>query len=82
MDGALTLLEPKTDRSRRIVMLPEAVTAALRTHRMERLVAWSRWVDSGHVFTTTVGTPIPCGNSDEDVSGGTGSSGANPPAFP
>ena len=60
VDGALTLLEPKTDRSRRNVMLPEVV-ASLRAHRtrqqMERLVAGSRWVDSGHVFTTMQGTP-------------------------
>jgi integrase len=59
--GTLTLLEPKTDRSRRFVMLPDSVTAALRAHRtrqrMERLVAGSRWVDSGHVFTTLHGTP-------------------------
>jgi integrase len=25
---------------------------------MERLVAGSRWIDSGHVFTTTIGTPV------------------------
>ncbi|MDP9224647.1 MAG: site-specific integrase [Actinomycetota bacterium] len=60
--GTLTLLEPKTERSRRLVMLPDAVIAALRAHRtrqrMERLVAGSRWVDSGHVFTTTIGTPL------------------------
>jgi integrase len=62
VDGKLTLLEPKTDRSRRTVMLPEVVVAALSAHRtrqkMERLVAGSRWVDSGHVFTTTIGTPL------------------------
>jgi integrase len=44
------------------VTLPDSVTAALRAHRtrqrMERLVAGSRWVDSGHVFTTTIGTPL------------------------
>lgn len=60
--GKLTLLEPKTDRSRRMLMLPDVVIDALRAHRtrqrMERLVAGSRWVDSGHVFTSTVGTPI------------------------
>jgi integrase len=59
--GVLSLLEPKTDRSRRTVVLPEFVVAALRAHRtrprMERLVAGSRWVDSGHVFATTVGSP-------------------------
>jgi len=59
--GALTLLEPRTDRSRRSVVLPEFVVAALRAHRtrqrVERLVAGSRWTDSGHVFATTVGSP-------------------------
>jgi integrase len=62
VNGRLTLLEPKTERSRRTLILPEVVVASLRAHRtrqrMERLVAGSRWVDSGHVFTTTIGTPI------------------------
>jgi integrase len=62
VDGRLVLLEPKTDRSRRIVVLPTVVLAALRGHRtrqlMDRLVAGSRWIDSGHVFATTIGTPI------------------------
>lgn len=62
IDGKLTLLEPKTERSRRTVSVPEVVVTALRAHRtrqlMERLVAGSRWADSGHVFTTTIGTPI------------------------
>jgi integrase len=61
VNGELTLLEPKTDRSRRTVMLADAVVTALRAHRtrqrMERLVSGSRWNDSGHVFTTLHGTP-------------------------
>jgi len=60
--GKLELLEPKTERSRRMVVLPEVVVTALRAHRtrqrMERLVAGSRWVDTGHVFATTVGTAL------------------------
>jgi integrase len=60
--GELTLLEPKSDRSRRFVMLPETVVTALRAHRtrqkMERLVAGTRWVDSDHVFTTMLGRPM------------------------
>ena len=60
--GKLMLLEPKTDRSRRNLILPDVALAALRAHRtrqrMERLVAGSRWKDSGHVFSTTIGTPI------------------------
>jgi len=59
--GQLTLLEPKTERSRRTVMLADAVVTALRAHRTrqrkERLVSGSRWVDSGHIFTTLHGTP-------------------------
>ena len=62
VDGKLELLQPKTDRSRRSVSLPEVVVTALRAHRtrqrMERLVAGSRWQDTGHVFATTIGTPI------------------------
>ena len=45
VDGKLVLLEPKTERSRRTVMLPAVVIEALRAHRtrqkMERLVAGS-----------------------------------------
>jgi integrase len=62
VDGELVLLEPKTERSRRTIWLPEVVLTALRAHRtrqkMERLVAGSRWVDSGHVFATSRGTPL------------------------
>jgi integrase len=62
VDGKLVLLEPKTERSRRTVMLPSVVVEALLAHRtrqkMGRLVAGSRWVDSGHVFTTSIGTPL------------------------
>lgn len=62
VDGSLTLLVPKTERSRRTVILPEVAVTALRAHRtrqrMERLVAGTRWNDTGHVFTTTIGTPL------------------------
>jgi integrase len=57
----LTLLEPKTERSRRSIVLPETVRVALRGHRTrqkeDRLLAGSRWVDSGHVFATMEGRP-------------------------
>jgi integrase len=60
--GKLVLLEPKTERSRRKLVLPDIVATALRAHRtrqrMERLVAGSRWVETGHVFATRIGTPI------------------------
>jgi len=56
------LTEPKSDRSRRTLPLPEFAVKALRAHRARqfqaRLVAGSRWQDTGHVFTTSVGTPM------------------------
>lgn len=60
--GQLQLLPPKTRTSRRTVPLPPSVVEALRAHKLaqgkERLAAGSRWVDSGMVFSTTIGTPI------------------------
>jgi integrase len=65
IDGVLTLVEPKTVRSRRRVPLPSMAVSALRAHRtrqrMERLVAGSRWTESGFVFTTGIGTPLEAG---------------------
>lgn len=53
---------PKTEESRRTLVLPSFAVTALRAHRVhqiqERLVAGSRWKDGGLVFTTTIGTPI------------------------
>jgi integrase len=61
VDGVLTLQEPKTERSRRTVVMPESVVVALRAHRtrqlMDRLAAGATWVDSGHVFATMIGRP-------------------------
>ncbi len=62
VDGKLQLLPPKTRTSRRTVPLPAPVVEALRVHKVaqgkERLAAGARWVDTGMVFTTTIGTPI------------------------
>ena len=42
--------------------LPETAVSALRGHRtrqlMDRLVAGSRWTETGHVYASTVGTPM------------------------
>lgn len=62
IDGKLQLKEPKTAKSRRTVTMPTATVAAIRGHRVrqleERLLAGSRWQDSGLVFTSTIGTPL------------------------
>lgn len=60
--GRLVTADTKTARSRRAINLPEPMVASLRNHRSrqaaERLALGPAWTDSGHVFTTTIGTPI------------------------
>jgi integrase len=60
--GKLVFSEPKTDRSRRTLQMPDLLVKSLRAHRsrqlQERLAAGSAWVDHGLVFTTTIGTPL------------------------
>ena len=66
LDGTLQLVDLKTDRSRRTIALPTVSVDVLRRHRIlqleERLAAGGRWVESGLVFTTTIGTPIDARN--------------------
>lgn len=58
----LVLLPPKSLKSRRKIDLPIACVTALRAHQerqaRERMLAGSRWKETGHVFTSTIGTPI------------------------
>jgi integrase len=62
VEGALQAVAPKTQRSRRTVPLITVCAEALRSHKrrqaMERLLAGEKWVDTGYVFTTEIGTPI------------------------
>lgn len=60
--GKLTVTEPKSARSRRVLPL-SPVTAALlsgqrKAQTAERLRAGSQWADTGHVFTTETGQPV------------------------
>jgi integrase len=58
----LRFVEPKSERSRRVVALPSFAIDALKRQqerpRGERLLAGSKWVNGGLVFTTTIGTPL------------------------
>jgi integrase len=62
VDGALQAVTPKTKKSRRTVPLIAVCAGALSSHKrrqaMERLLAGERWVETGYVFTTEIGTPI------------------------
>lgn len=60
--GKRERVEPKAEKSRRRIALPEIVVTALRRHKTrqlrERLLAGERRQEHGLVFTTTIGTPI------------------------
>jgi len=62
IEGQLQLVELKTRRSRRAIVLPGVALAALTAHRQrqqeEREQAGDRWQEHGLVFTTRHGTPI------------------------
>ena len=62
IEGRLALVEPKSARSRRTIVLPESVRRALADHHAqqtaEREATGRRWQDTGLVFTTTRGTAI------------------------
>jgi integrase len=60
--SGLRLGETKTPKSRRPLTLPRPVVDALRAHRKrqmeEQMKARRTWRDTGHVFTTEIGTPV------------------------
>jgi integrase len=60
--GTLTLVEPKTFRSCRVLVLPQLAVSGLAEHHRrqseERCFAGERWSEKGLVFTTSVGTPL------------------------
>ena len=60
--GHLELLPPKSKKSRRAIDLPATCLTSLRAHKLrqeqERSLAGTRWKETGHVFTSTIGTPI------------------------
>ena len=62
VNRSLSISEPKTAKSRRVVPLSGDVVALLRKHRTEqkrqRLAAANQWTDTGLVFTTELGTPV------------------------
>jgi integrase len=56
----IILQEPKTKKSRRMIVLPDFVKVALKIHLAKRknLSQSPRWKESGLVFTTDIGTSI------------------------
>jgi integrase len=62
VDGVNVLVQPKTERSRRTIKLPEICLQALRTHRgrqiLERVGVGEAWQEWGLVFCEPDGTPL------------------------
>lgn len=60
------LVEPKTAKARRVVVLPAMATDALRVHRKrqaeERLMLGTEYEDNGLTFGTTAGRPLDLAN--------------------
>lgn len=69
----ITMGTPKSDRSRRTLVMPEVTLKALKAHRakqnLERLGLGADWSDHGFVFTTPVGTPLDHRNINRAYSG-------------
>lgn len=61
-EGSRTLAEPKTEKSKRTLVLGAGAVAALREqHRRQlsdRIAAARKWRDQGYVFTSGVGSPL------------------------
>jgi integrase len=61
VDGKLVITEPKSDRARRVIPLPDPLVTMLKTHRTaqkaERMRAANVWTDHGLVFPTETGQP-------------------------
>ena len=65
-DEPWKLVPPKTDKGRRVVVLPVFAVRALRAHRaaqaQERLLVGGEYVDDGFVFATEFGRPLDASN--------------------
>jgi len=61
IDTKLTLVPPKTEKSRRTLVMPSMIVQRLREHEKrqvaEKLWAGSKWQESGLVFANRVGQP-------------------------
>jgi integrase len=68
--GTLITADTKTSRSRRSVNLPRRMVLLLTEHRKrqeeERHVIDEPWIETGFIFTTSIGTPIDPRNLNRD----------------
>jgi integrase len=66
INGRLTLVEPKTERSRRALVIPPTILGNLLDHQRrqasERLWAGSKWTENDMVFANRTGGPLQARN--------------------
>lgn len=67
VDGKVQEISTKTKKSRRVIPLVGPIAGALEAHRQRQervdvMLAGQRWQHEGHIFTTTIGTPIDATN--------------------
>lgn len=66
INGQLTLVEPKTERSRRTLVVPPIILQRFRDHELRQVAekqwAGSKWVETGFVFTNQSGGPMQARN--------------------
>jgi len=66
IDKKLKLVEPKTEKSKRTLPIPDSLVFSLRARRTkqleEKLLAGAEWQENGLVFTTSRGTPLSARN--------------------
>ena len=62
LDGRLVFIEPKSERSKRTIPIPDAYLDALKAHPVrqiaERLAAGDHWQEQRLVFPSSLGTPL------------------------
>jgi integrase len=62
IEGKLRLVEPKSARARRTIVMPALVTESLRSHRVrqmeQRLLVGTEWEAGDFVFATAIGRPL------------------------
>jgi len=66
IDKKLRLVEPKTEKSKRTLPIPDSLLSSLRAHRTkqleDKLAAGAEWQENGLAFTTSRGTPLSARN--------------------
>lgn len=65
-DGKPVLSEPKSERSRRVLTMPEMLIGKLKQHRREMMALGRGWKPDDFVFSSRCGEPLDAGNLNRE----------------